>query len=243
MIVLGISGRKQSGKTTAGNFILSLHLSKLGLAEKVLLDDEGQILLSDFGGNKEYEGLFQPHIIPKTDINAQSLLQKLYSKIKIYNFADVLKQDICMNILGLEYNQCYGSDDEKNQTTHLQWENKQLSGRDAMQIIGTDIFRKLDPDVWVKATISKIVREKPDIAIITDCRFPNEVESIQNIGGKVLRLTRNPHNSDHLSESILDKDKFDWSKFDYVIDNVNSSIYDQVSQIKTLLENLLGLTT
>jgi hypothetical protein len=110
-----------------------------------------------------------------------------------------------------------------------------------MQIIGTDIFRKLDPDVWVKATISKIVREKPDIAIITDCRFPNEVESIQNIGGKVLRLTRNPHNSDHLSESILDKDKFDWSKFDYVIDNVDSSIYDQVSQIKTLLENLLGL--
>jgi hypothetical protein len=243
MIVLGISGRKQSGKTTAGNFILSLYISKLGLAEKILLDDEGQILLSDFGGNKNYEGLFQPHNIPKTDINAQNLLQKLYSKIKIYNFADVLKQDICMNILGMQYDQCYGSDDEKNQNTHLRWEDKQLSGRDAMQIIGTDIFRKLDPDVWVKATISKIVREKPDVAIITDCRFPNEVESIQNIGGKVLRLTRNPHSSDHISECILDKDKFDWSKFDYVIDNVDSSIYDQVAQIKKLLESLLGFTT
>jgi hypothetical protein len=119
MIVLGISGRKQSGKTTAGNFILSLYISKLGLSEKVLLDDEGQILLSDFGANKEYEGLFQPHNIPNTDIKAQNLLQELYSKIKIYNFADVLKQDICMNILGLEYDQCYGSDDEKNHKNHV----------------------------------------------------------------------------------------------------------------------------
>lgn len=243
MIVLGVSGRKQSGKTTVGNFILSLYMSKLGLAEQVLLDDEGQILLSDFGGNKTYEGLFQSHIIPESDVDAYKLLQKLNSQIKIYNFADVLKQDICMGILGLTYDQCYGTDDDKNQLTHLQWNHQQLSARDAMQIIGTDIFRKLDPNVWVKATITKITRDKPDLAIITDCRFPNEVSAIQNIGGKVIRLTRNPHNSDHLSECILDKDKFDWSKFDYVIDNTDSSIYDQVSQIKTLLENILGLNT
>jgi len=241
MLVLGISGRKQSGKTTAGNFIVSLYISKLGLAQKVMLDDEGQILLSDFGGNSNYYGLFQPHLIPESDIDAQNLLNRLYGQVKIYNFADVLKQDICMNILGLTYEQCYGTDEEKNQMTHLKWNNESLSGRDAMQIIGTDIFRKLDPDVWVKATISKIIREKPDLAIITDCRFPNEVSAIQNIGGKVIRLTRNPHNSDHLSETILDKDKFDWSEFDHVIDNAESSIYDQVNQIKQLLEDLLGL--
>lgn len=243
MIVLGVSGRKQSGKTTVGNFILSLYMSKLGLAEQVLLDDEGQILLSDFGGNQTYEGLFQSNTILESDVDAYKLLQKLNSQIKIYNFADVLKQDICMEILGLTYEQCYGTDDDKNQLTHLQWKNQQLSARDAMQIIGTDIFRKLDPNVWVKATITKITRDKPDLAIITDCRFPNEVEAIQNIGGKVIRLTRNPHNSDHLSECILDKDKFDWSKFDYVIDNTDSSIYDQVSQIKILLQNILGLNT
>lgn len=242
MIVLGISGRKQSGKTTFGNFILSLHMSKMRLANKIMLDDEGQILISDLGGNTDYEGVFQPHLIPSADNDAHNLLQRLYSQIKIYNFADVLKQDICMNILGLTYNQCYGTDDDKNQPTHLQWDNKPLSCRDAMQVIGTDIFRKLDADVWVKATIAKIFKEKPDLAIITDCRFPNEVDAIQNIGGKVIRLTRNPHNSDHLSECILDKDRFDWSKFDYIIDNNNSSIYDQVTKIKILVENLLGLT-
>lgn len=29
---------------------------------------------------------------------------------KIYNFADTLKQDICINLLGLTYDQCYGDD-------------------------------------------------------------------------------------------------------------------------------------
>lgn len=239
MIVIGVSGRKQSGKSTVGNFILSLYLSKLQMSDKILLDEDGQIIISDFGGNTEYQGVFRASMIPNTDNDAMNLLHQLYSKIKIYSFADVLKQDICMNILGLTYSQCYGTDEDKNQITHLCWNDQQLSARDAMQIIGTDIFRKLDSDVWVKATISKIIKDKPDLAVITDCRFPNEVEAIQNIGGKVIRLTRNPYNSDHLSECILDKDKFDWSKFDYVIDNHDIPIYDHVSQIKSLLDTIL----
>jgi hypothetical protein len=216
-------------------------MSKLALSKQVLLDDEGQILISDFGGNKLYEGIFQPHLISETDQQAYELLNLLYGKVKIYNFADILKKDVCMNILGLTYNQCYGTDEEKNEITHLQWDNKYITSREAMQIIGTDIFRKIDPNVWIKATISKIIKEKPDLAIITDCRFPNEVEAIQDIGGKVIRLVRNPHNSDHLSESVLDRDNYDWSKFDYILDNSDSSIYDQVSKIKELLENLPGV--
>jgi len=242
MLVLGISGRKQSGKTTVGNFILSLYMGQLGLAKQVLLDDEGQILVSDFGGNESYAGIFSPRLIPTADTTAQNLLAKLFSKVKIYNFADLLKNDICMNILGLTYEQCYGSDDDKNQLTNLRWEGRQLTCRNVMEIVGTDIFRKLDPDVWVKATINKITQEKPDLAVITDCRFPNEVQAIKSIDGKVLRLTRNPHNSEHLSETILDKDKFDWSIFDYVIDNQDSSLYDQVTSVKTVLEKVLGLS-
>ena len=43
---------------------------------------------------------------------------------KIYNFADPLKQDICMNIFGLSYKQCYGDDIDKNTSTGLVWEGK-----------------------------------------------------------------------------------------------------------------------
>ncbi len=36
-----------------------------------------------------------------------------HKKTKIYNFADPLKQ-LCIDIFGLTYNQCYGTDEAKN---------------------------------------------------------------------------------------------------------------------------------
>jgi hypothetical protein len=110
-----------------------------------------------------------------------------------------------------------------------------------MQVVGTDIFRKLDTNVWVRSTINKIIRDKPDLAVITDCRFPNEVDSIKQSGGKVIRLTRNPFQSDHISETVLDKDSYDWSNFDYVVDNSDITLLDQFTQIKKLLEEILPL--
>ena len=158
---------------------------------------------------------------------------------KIYSFADPLKQDICMNILDLTYEQCYGSDEEKNTLTDLYWENKQLTAREAMEIIGTNIFRSLKNNVWVSSTIKKIKKENPTIAIIADCRFPNEVDSIKAENGKVLRLTRNPFNSSAQAEAALDKDNYNWSNFDYICDNADMNISDQCMDIhKFLQENL-----
>ena len=142
----------------------------------------------------------------------------------IYSFADPLKQDICINILGLTYDQCYGSDDDKNTITSLRWDNKQLTAREAMEIIGTKIFRSLHTNVWVNATINKIQRDNLDLAIIADCRFPNEIEAIKNNGGQVIRLSWDPFNSESPSESALDINNYDWSNFDFVIDNALMTI-------------------
>ena len=114
--------------------------------------------------------------------------------------------------------------------------DNKMTAREIMQFIGTDIFRSIDSDIWVKATIKKILNEQPKVAIITDCRFPNEVEAIKNIGGKVFRLTRNKFNSDHESECILDKDRYDWKNFDYILDNENISVQEQFEQIKKIME-------
>jgi len=243
MLILGISGRKQSGKSTVGNFILSLYLAKLGYCEKIYMDEDGQLLISDILGDTRYEGAFDIRKLIDTynDPRFIQAIDKLNSKVKIYNFADILKTDICINMLGLTYDQCYGTDDNKNEMTNIIWEGKPLSARDVMQVVGTDIFRKLDTNVWVRSTINKIIRDKPDLAVITDCRFPNEVDSIRNSGGKVIRLTRNPFQSDHISETILDKDNYDWSNFDYVVDNSDVTLLDQFTQIKKLLEEILPL--
>ena len=99
MLILGISGRKQSGKTTTGNFILSLYLSKLGFSDKIYLDENGQIIISDILGNVAYEGIFDINHMPQ-DEQTKYALTRLNSQIKIYNFADVLKTDICIDKIG-----------------------------------------------------------------------------------------------------------------------------------------------
>ena len=125
--IIAFSGRKQSGKSTAADYIKS--------------------------------------VIDRHNLKISH---------RIYSFADPLKQDICMNILGMTYEQCYGTDDDKNTTTDLTWNNNQLTARAAMEIIGTDIFRSLKNSVWVDATINKIKRDNLDLAIIADCRFPTK---------------------------------------------------------------------
>lgn len=160
-----------------------------------------------------------------------------FNSAKIYNFADPLKQDICMNILGLSKDQCYGTDDQKNELVDCYWDNKQLTAREVMQMVGTDMFRKMQHNVWSGATIRKIQKEKSPIAIIADCRFPNEVEAIKAAGGAVIKLTRNPYNSDHSSETALDPDKYDPNFFDLVIDNVDMTIDQQNQYLYTFLKD------
>lgn len=159
------------------------------------------------------------------------------NSVKIYNFADPLKQDICMNILGLTKEQCYGTDDQKNELVDCYWNNKQLTAREVMQIVGTDVFRTMQTNVWSEATIRKIVLEKPSLALVADCRFPNEVEAIKSVGGLVIKLSRNPYNSDHASELALDENMYEQSNFDLVVDNQNLSIDQQNQTIYNFLIN------
>lgn len=139
--------------------------------------------------------------------------------VKIYNFADALKQDICINILGMTHEQCYGTDDQKNTITDMVWDNKNLTAREVMQFVGTDIFRKMKTNIWAEAAIKRIKNENPDLAIIADCRFPNEVKAVKDAGGLVIRLVRNPFNSDHSSETALDINNYNYSNFDIVLMN------------------------
>lgn len=155
--------------------------------------------------------------------------KNLLGETKIYNFADPLKQDICINILGLSYDQCYGSDEIKNQKTTCYWPDtkEQMTAREVMQYIGTDVFRNIQNNVWADATAVKIKKEAYDLAVIADCRFPNEVETIKQHGGLVIKLNRNIFKSNHLSEISLDENNYDQSNFDLIINNQELDIDTQ----------------
>lgn len=143
-------------------------------------------------------------------------------RVAIYNFADPLKK-LCIDILGISYDQCYGTDDRKNELVNCYWDNKQLTAREVLQLVGTDMFRKMQKNVWSEATIRKIQTDKPDLALIADCRFPNEVEVVKKSGGLVIKLNRNLFDSDHPSETALDSEYYDQQNFDLIIDNQQMS--------------------
>ena len=156
----------------------------------------------------------------------------------VYYFADPLKQ-MCIDIFGLTYEQCYGSDDNKNELVNCLWPetSKPMSAREVMQYVGTNIFRKMQHNVWADATIRRIQDEKLPLSLIADCRFPNEVEAIKNAGGLVVKLNRNLYDSTHESETALDEDKYDQSNFDLVIDNQDMEIVDKNKLIFQFLKD------
>lgn len=149
-----------------------------------------------------------------------------FSDVRVYNFADPLK-NLCIDIFGIKYSQCYGSDEEKNELVDCYWGGKQLTAREVLQVVGTDMFRNMQHNVWADATIRKIQLEKPQLALIADCRFPNEVAAIKKAAGVVIKLQRNVYNSDHASEVALDRENYDYSNFDLVVENQNMNIQEQ----------------
>lgn len=160
-------------------------------------------------------------------------VQNIFSQVVkansgIYNFADPLKK-MCIEIFGLTEEQCYGSDEHKNQLVNCLWPetHRKMTAREVMQYVGTDVFRKMQHNVWADATIRKIQDENLPLSLIADCRFPNEVEAIKDAGGLVIRVNRNLYNSNHESEKALDEDVYDQSVFDLVIDNQNISISEK----------------
>ena len=114
-----------------------------------------------------------------------------------------------------------------------------MTAREVMQYVGTEIFRKMYGNVWVDSTIRKIKQDNPTMAIVCDIRFPNEVEGVQQVGGKVLRLLRDPYQGEdqHASETALDD--YPPEKFDWVVDNREQSIEEQNNAIFQLFPSII----
>lgn len=98
-------------------------------------------------------------------------------------FAERLKT-ICMENFSLTYEQVYG--DEK-ETPDPRWVDKNGEPRTArfiLQWLGTQGFRTVDPDFWVKYFFANIYEEGLQY-VVCDVRFPNELDAIMEQGGRI----------------------------------------------------------
>ena len=266
--IIAIAGEKQSGKNTTCNFITMMKLAEYGISKKTRLTDTGEIEVTDIFGEKIAGMDWFPLNHPM--VNVDGLFNENAHICKIYAFADKLKRFL-VEVLGLPFSSIYGTDDEKNAKTTYRWQDMPgvigsrdtykkaaaeikrntvfrrdgfMSGRDFMQWFGTDVCRLIKDDIWLSATLSQIKEEKPEIALISDCRFDNEIQAVKDIGGFVLGLTRKIDTTEdqkkHRSEKI------DLSLCSVVVDNAdktiseaNEMIYNEIKHL-AYIPNIMG---
>ena len=267
--IIGISGKKQSGKSTSANWLHGLVLKDQGLVEDFNVDANGKLAIETFNQAREKGwGVFD--VDRKDEAFVEYAEEEMWPHVKMYSFADTLK-NLAVHLFGLRPEQVYGSEEDKNSLTQFRWENMPgiitkevleeewgnmlcdwfpkdheygskemqeeldrinltyhaagpMTAREFMQYFGTDIMRKMYSNIWVDNTIKKILAEGSELAVIPDVRFPNEVEAVLANGGEVIRLSRVYEEDGHQSETKLDPENFDHSKFTHVIENADIGI-------------------
>lgn len=129
-----------------------------------------------------------------------------------------------------------------------------LTPRWILQYWGTEVCRRgFHDDIWIASLEHKLLASDDNI-VISDCRFPNEIQSIKNAGGRVVWVRRGPlpewydtlaHMRDNTTLGIcadymsgfgVHASEWMWvgSEFDAVLDN-NSSIEHLYDQVKNLV--------
>jgi hypothetical protein len=76
------------------------------------------------------------------------------------------------------------------------WANRlgmpDLTPRWVLQYWGTEVCRRgFHDNIWI-ASLENKLRNSSDDIVISDCRFPNEIKSIKDAGGIVVRVARGP---------------------------------------------------
>lgn len=265
-IIIAISGRKNAGKDSIAKFVANYYAYR-------------QI----------YPGTSFIYDASKDFLKSELFYSYIRGSVGFYSFADTLKA-FCIETLGLDHNQCYGSDEQKNSPTKYRWEDVQdiylrwkfsdagftlgdtkiktedknkdreyfwrcifvsgitpnlksgyMSGREIMQLFGTELIRNTFGNVWSDSTLRKIQREGKPLALISDNRFKTEIASVLEHKGHIIRLTRTPfgHVDSHASEAELDD--FDWNvQGCHVLDNQKMN-EDEQNKVLIPILNEIGI--
>jgi len=129
-----------------------------------------------------------------------------------------------------------------------------LTPRWTLQHWGTEVCRVgFHTDIWSASLENKLCKSKSDV-VITDCRFPNEVDQIKKNNGKTIWIKRGSlpewyqtgvlaAQGDRQAIEILQEKKIhasEWSwlntDFDFVIEN-NGSLIDLYSSVDVIINN------
>jgi hypothetical protein len=181
------------------------------------------------------------------------------------SFANTLK-DACSAVFGWDRTMLEGRTKEAREWREQVdpwWSQRldipHLTPRWILQYWGTEVCRRgFHDDIWI-ASLENKLRSSKDNVVISDCRFPNEITSIRNAGGKIVWVKRGElpewYNlavdanlgstvaANELKMMKIHASETSWvgTEFDYIIEN-NSSIDQLYHQIKSQVLDLPAAT-
>lgn len=187
---------------------------------------------------------------------AEMLAEELHRKTgKVYilmAYADELKK-MAQREFDLSWDQLWGEEKEKEDKRYLrqpkyvggvrsdstEFPSPYWTGREIMQQLG-GFYRSIDNNFWVKKLFKSIDEKEYENVIITDVRYPNEVDPIVERNGLHLRIERpladKIHGLEHASETSLDKPyKVDFSVINqWTLNELRKTAIELVSVIAEL---------
>lgn len=126
--------------------------------------------------------------------------EKLGLRAKNYAFADELKKELDPLFLLNAGVSAFTEDPVEKELV-----------RKVLIAYGTGYWRIKDPDHWVKKLAEQFKKDEDsvDVALISDVRFPNEIEKIKSLGGKVVYLIRYDDNGNEFPPAGIDEETND----------------------------------
>jgi hypothetical protein len=129
-----------------------------------------------------------------------------------------------------------------------------MTVREVLQVMGTDIFReRVYQNIWAELPFKqKWEHERPysptryevspmDFVLISDCRFPNEVEETLKHNGLIIRVNRDTGNTDqHPSETALDN--YNWMQERHTLIYNNRTLNDLRLQAALVADRISGIS-
>lgn len=219
--LIGISGKIGSGKDTVAAIIQYLTL------DPEVFSMTNEDILADLK--------YKWYVASKSRYKIKKFAGKLKDIASILTGIPVEKfedQEFKKEDLGIEWAYAYPGeyyDDGSPVMVHM-------SVRQLLQKLGTEAMREgLHTNVWVNALMAdyrpiKLSQDNPSYWLVTDTRFPNEAEAIEERGGILLRIERpGTSTGDHPSETALDD-----YKFTHVIVN-DGDLNDLINKVREFL--------
>lgn len=231
MAIIGISGKAQSGKSTIGDIVKDLTNNEFKIIQ--FANPIKQFITEILGCTREQ---LEDESFKNTELG------KEWDKYNLGGNKYVLNEEDFIHNINVN--------DPK---PYIKSNLIKLTPRKLMQLIGTDMGRIIHPNIWINATMRDYVPvnyptlQDPSCEpifpnwVISDVRFTNEVKSINDRDGFVIRVNKVrevpleecviPINSPllHPSETSLDN-----YTFKYTIDN-NGTIEELIDNVKEIL--------